>query len=357
MKKIYLNNIRWITVCLVVLYHVIYMYNGALPTGVVGPFSDKVQYQDALQYVLYPWFMALLFVISGMCARYSLEKRDTKSFLKSRTTRYLVPSTIGLFVFHWIQGIINMELLGGTDVSVIPKFILYPIRAVSGTGVLWYIQMLWLYSLILVWIKKFEKGKLYEKTKNMKLWMIILLFVLYFGFAQILNTPVVVVYKFGLYGFSFFAGYFIFAHDEVIEKLKKYSLTLSLVAVTFGTLYTILYFGKDYSYGPSSRNLLACGFSYFAILAILGLGKKYLDKTNKFCEWMSSKSWGLYIFHYLPISASAYYLKTLNLNMPVVFYYLISLALGFIVSYLLYEIISRIPFARWAVLGIKKEKK
>ncbi len=43
--------------------------------------------------------------------------------------------------------------------------------------------------------------------------------------------------------------------------------------------------------------------------------------------------------------------------MSVVFYYLISLALGFIVSYLLYEIISRIPFARWAVLGIKKEKK
>ncbi len=266
------------------------MYNGVLPTGVVGPFTDKVQYQDAIQYVLYPWFMALLFVISGMCARYSLEKRDTKSFLKSRTTRYLVPSTIGLFVFHWIQGIINMELLGGTDVSVIPKFILYPIRAVSGTGVLWYIQMLWLFSLILVWIKKFEKGKLYEKTKNMKMWMIILLFVLYFGFAQILNTPVVVVYKFGLYGFSFFAGYFIFAHDEVIEKLKKYSFTLSLAAITLGALYTILYFGQDYSYGPSSRNLLACGFSYFAILAILGLGKKYLDKTNKFCEWMSSKS-------------------------------------------------------------------
>jgi hypothetical protein len=30
---------------------------------------------------------------------------------------------------------------------------------------------------------------------------------------------------------------------------------------------------------------------------------------------------------------------------------------GFAFGYGLYEIISRIPFYRWAVLGIKKEKK
>ena len=30
---------------------------------------------------------------------------------------------------------------------------------------------------------------------------------------------------------------------------------------------------------------------------------------------------------------------------------------GFVLGYGLYEIISRIPFYRWAVLGIKKEKK
>lgn len=27
-RRIYLDNIRWITVCIVVIYHVIYMYNG-----------------------------------------------------------------------------------------------------------------------------------------------------------------------------------------------------------------------------------------------------------------------------------------------------------------------------------------
>ena len=45
MRKTYLDNIRWITVVLVVLYHVIYIYNGVEVHGVIGPFHE-VQYQD-----------------------------------------------------------------------------------------------------------------------------------------------------------------------------------------------------------------------------------------------------------------------------------------------------------------------
>ena len=71
MRKLYIDNIRWITVVLVVLYHVIYMFNGIETFGVIGPFSD-VQYQDAFQYIVYPWFMLLLFAVSGMSARYEL---------------------------------------------------------------------------------------------------------------------------------------------------------------------------------------------------------------------------------------------------------------------------------------------
>ena len=37
MRKLYIDNIRWITVVLVVLYHVIYMFNGIETFGVIGP--------------------------------------------------------------------------------------------------------------------------------------------------------------------------------------------------------------------------------------------------------------------------------------------------------------------------------
>mgnify|MGYP002307842419 CR=1 FL=1 len=38
MRKLYIDNIRWITVVLVVLYHVIYMFNGIETFGVIDHF-------------------------------------------------------------------------------------------------------------------------------------------------------------------------------------------------------------------------------------------------------------------------------------------------------------------------------
>ena len=83
MRKLYIDNIRWITVVLVVLYHVIYMFNGIETFGVIGPFSD-VQYQDAFQYIVYPWFMLLLFVISGILRIWYWKNHDGNSAESSK---------------------------------------------------------------------------------------------------------------------------------------------------------------------------------------------------------------------------------------------------------------------------------
>ena len=56
-RKLYLDNIRWMTVVLVVIYHVVYMFNGVQPFGVIGPFREH-QLQDCFPYLVYPWFMA-----------------------------------------------------------------------------------------------------------------------------------------------------------------------------------------------------------------------------------------------------------------------------------------------------------
>ena len=59
MRKTYIDNIRWMTVVIVVIYHVFYMFNGEITSGVIGPFTP-VQYQDVVQYFVYPWFMLFL---------------------------------------------------------------------------------------------------------------------------------------------------------------------------------------------------------------------------------------------------------------------------------------------------------
>ena len=70
---------------------------------------------------------------------------------------------------------------------------------------------------------------------------------------------------------------------------------------------------------------------------------------------MNRHSFGLYMFHYLGISACALYIAKPGLLPPAAVYPL-SLAAGLLAGYLLYALISRLPFFRWAVLGIGKGK-
>ena len=86
MRKTYIDNIRWITVVLVVLYHVFYVFNAAGVSGCVGPLFDT-QYQDAVLYILYPWFMLLLFVVSGMSARFYLDGHSCREFMRSKNDK------------------------------------------------------------------------------------------------------------------------------------------------------------------------------------------------------------------------------------------------------------------------------
>ena len=354
MRKHYLDNIRWITVVLVVIYHVVFMFNGVTTELVVGPFHP-FQPQDALQYLLYPWFMILLFVVAGASSRYALQRQSPRSFLAARTRKLLVPSTIGLVVFHWIGGYINMQVTHAEGLPPeIPGLIRHLILSVSGTSVLWFIQMLWIYSVLLLLVHKWESGKLYERAKSCSIPVLLLLAVPLWLSAQVLNTPVIAVYRFGIYGTAFFLGYFIFAHESVIERLSKLWLPLSAGALVMGIGYTIFYFGENYAAAPVVNSPFSVAYGWIAVLAVFAVMKKFGDRTSPFAGWMAQRSFGLYVLHYTPLSAAALWICKEN-SLPAVLSYVITGAAAFLGSWLLYEIISRIPIVRWCVLGIRKK--
>ena len=95
MRKPFLDNLRHSIVLLVILYHVFYLFNSVgVITNVDIPGIPEL---DAVLYVLYPWFMVTLFAISGICARYSLEKQTDREFLRSKVCRQFVPSIAIIF--------------------------------------------------------------------------------------------------------------------------------------------------------------------------------------------------------------------------------------------------------------------
>ena len=355
MRKTYIDNIRWITVVLVVIYHVIYMFNGVTLFGVIGPFSDH-QPQDIYQYIVYPWFMLLLFVISGMSARFYLDGHTDREFITARTRKLLVPSTIGVLVGGWVLGYYNTVIGGGLEsISHLPKIIQWLILCVSGTGVLWYIQMLWLLSMILILIRKIEKDRLYNFCRKANVVVLVALTFLIYGAAQILNTPIVVVYRFGIYGAGFFIGYFVLSHDEVMERLEKSWIIFSVWGIVSCIVFTNMFWGKESYVEHAVLDTLMCNvYAWLAVLGILAFMKKWGNFSNPFSEWMRRKSWGMYVFHYLFIAITGWYLHLYAGSLsPAVIYLLCGIA-GFAGSFLLYDIVARIPFLRWCILGIKK---
>jgi glucans biosynthesis protein C len=353
MRKYFLDNIRWATVLLVLIYHVFYLFNHV---GVFGAVSKQTgpQIFDAFLYFVYPWFMVLLFLVAGISARYSLQKRSTRQFLNSRVTKLLVPSTLGLFVYQWISGYLNIKI-GGT-IETIPLFLRYPIFALSGTGPLWFIQTLFLFSLLIVLIRKLDPGdKLWIFCEKTNIFIIILFVFPIWGASQVLNVPVITVYRFGIYGLAFLAGYFIFSHDNVLNAVEKIHIPAAIVAITLGVLYVIYYFGQDYTSAQCLQSLFTNVYLWIAVLAILGCAKAWFDKTSKFSEYMTRSSFGFYIIHY-PVVLVICYQLFYSFNFSVAANYVIAIVVELIFTALLFEIFRKIPVIRYLVLGIKKER-
>lgn len=356
MRRHYLDNIRWSTVVLVVIYHVLYMYNGEGILGGLGKITHlEVQYYDVYQYIVFPWFMAILFLVSGISSRYCLEGRSDRAFLRKRTRKLLVPSTIGLLAFQFIQGYINTSLAGLYEANPAMPFVaVCVITVLSGVGVLWYIQLLWVFSVLLIPLRRLEQDRLWTRCGGVGLPLLLALAVPVWGAAQILNTPIVVVYRCGLYFFLFLLGYFVFSHQEVIDTLKRWFFLFLPLALALGTAFCVRNFGLNYADVPVNRSPLFTGYCWFACLAILGGMARYADFCTPFTIWMRDRSFGLYVFHYLGISAVALFLaRPGRLPAPVI--YLLSLFAGFLGGYALNAVISRIPFLRWAVLGIGRD--
>ena len=355
MRKLYLDNIRWITVILVVIYHLLYMYNAEGIPGTLGRITAlPVQYYDMYQYIVYPWFMFVLFIVSGICARSYLMQHSEREFIRTRTTKLLVPSTVGLFAFQFIQGLINAKVAGGFEsLMQAPAVVRYLIIVVSGTGVLWFIQVLWVLSVLLIPVRRIEKERLWRACSHVSMPALAAMALPVWAAAQILNTQIIAVYRFGLYGAAFFLGYFVFSHEDMIGLLRKYFVWTLPAAMILGAAFCVVNFGKNYADAPVNRTVLFTVYAWFASLAVIGGAARYLDFETPFTRWMAEHSFGLYVFHYLGISSVALLIGRSGMFPPVAVY-LFSLIAGFAAGFILYEVISRIPGYRWAVLGISK---
>ena len=354
MRKNYLDNIRWSIVLVVVVYHVIYLFNSV---GVISNIqADGIPIMDSFLYFLYPWFMACLFVVAGMSARYSLQKRSAKEFAKERVRRLLVPSISVMFIWGWMSGYITncyVDIFAGESV---PGLLRYIIFSLMGIGPLWFLHELFLVSMILLIIRKIDKNdRIWNACGNVNIVIVFLLFLGVWSSSFLFNAPLITVYRSGIYLFMFLLGYYLFSHDNVQNMLLKWHLPLMIAAVISGIIYVMLYYGQDYTSTQCLTNPFTNFYAWIAILAILGCGQKWFDFSNPFTKYMSSRSFAVYVLHY-PCMVVIAYVVTHYLNVPILFNYLMVLIGTIVVVLPISELIMKVPLLRFLILGIKKER-
>ena len=348
-RKHYLDNIRWITLCFVIIYHVFYIFNSS---GVVSNIGvTGIKELDSICVFIYPWIMCLLFVVSGVSTKYSLNNKTNKEFIKDRAKRILVPSVIGIFVYGWISGWTTNyygDIFAGNG-DMIPNPIKYIIYSLIGIGPLWYAHVLFVASLLIVLIKKIDKKQRLDNLFNkINLPILFLLFLVVWGSSFILNTPVVTVYRWGIYLLMFILGYYIFSNDKIIENLEKISIPLGIISFIIGIIFTIM----NYEF---LTNIFTNIYIWLVILSAFGVGKKFLNFDNNFTKYMNKNNFCFYVLHYT-IQIIIAFILVEYIKLPYFILNYIILLIGTIILLpIITEILKRIPIINKLLLGTKNK--
>lgn len=360
----FIDNIRWVVVLLVLLYHVFYNYNSLGVFGAIGSLGTN-QWQDIVCTLLNPWFMPLLFIVAGASSKYALDHHTSKEFRTERRRKLLIPSTLGIMVFGWILGMINMANAGIELPEGTPGWVIYLIALPSGTAHLWFIQDLFGFSLLLLLVRKWlnvERVNRWITTlsnRAMTLLMIGVFGVLYVTSLTQVDNPteamgLLNLYRPVFYFACFLMGYYIFSSETMHDYLASKAKVLVVLAIMSATAFGIRYYGVDYTLPSVLQSPLCILFCWTAILAMFGGFKRWADKTTPVASYMARSSFGIYIVHMTVCSATCILLKSSTL--PVWSIYLITITTTYLGSFLLWETLRRIPFVRWCVFGIKVPK-
>lgn len=245
----------------------------------------------------------------------------------------------------------------GDAVDTIPKPLLYPISVLSGIGPLWFVQLLFLFSTILVLIRRIDRNdRLFRLGERTPSWLICAFALLIWGAAQVGNMPVITTYRLGIYLTAFLLGYAVFAHETVMERVERMRWGTLAVALIGAVAYGAWTNGQNFTDAAYLQSLWANVYLWAVVLAVLGNARHYLHQETAVSRFFTQRSYALYVVHY-PVLLLTALLLTERTTLPAALTYLLTLLIGFGATLGLSEVICRIPGIRYLVLGIRKEKK
>ncbi len=352
MRKHYIDNIRIICILLLFPFHTSRMFNSIEAFYVEG---TPIAFCDMFIDITSKWFMPILYLLAGVSAYYALKKRTSKEYIRERFFKLIIPFIFGMTLivppqtyFAEVQhnaytgGFFEQYGLFFTKVTDFSGY-----RGGLTPGNTWFMLCLFLISLLMLPLILLYNKK--SKKINGEKWNILKLILLFMPNA-LLSGFEVLGERVGLYISLFMLGYIFISDDNIQNILDKNRFILLGSAIILNIINLIkIDYGNFYS--PILTSVSVNLMIWVTILAIIGLGKHYLNFRNKFTDYFNKASFPIYIFHQTWLVAVGYFaMKITNI---VALQIIMIITFGFIFTVLTYEIAKRTPITRF-MFGIKK---
>lgn len=262
--------------------------------------------------------MPLLFVVSGAGLWFALRRRSGGQLLKERSLRLLLPLIAGMFLIVSPQVYFERLFRGQWDGGYFDFFVQrvltltpYPQGDFSWHH-LWFIAYLYVYVILLLPLMLW----LHRRQLQLKpgLWLFAL------GLPLAVNEAVLKPlfpeahtllndwYTFNHYLMLTLFGFVLASMSgswDWLAARRRSSLALAVGALTLAFAgFESGVIQRD----TSADALIANVFTWLALLAFLGYGRRYLSFSNSLLRWSREASYPIYILHQTVIIACGYYI-------------------------------------------------
>ena len=369
-RRIDLDWLRIAAFGLLIFYHVGMFY---VTWGFHVKSSHASPAPEPFMLLLNPWRLTLLFVISGCATRFMLDKMKTGAFLRTRSSRLLIPLVFGMLVVVPPQTYFEIvEKLGyaGSAADFYGKYI----TASGGWDIitptwnhLWFVAYLFVYTLLIAAIGPLLKRLPAHMASPLARGLpVILIPCLFLVLTRVSLEPIFDEthalfddwYAHTVYFPAFVFGYAIAKHEAFFAFCERIRWPMLLTALAaWMILVAYLYGGLRNALasapllplaGPVLRELQA----WMMILALFGFARRLLRHDNAARRYLTDAIFPFYIIHQTTIVVAGHFLNPLGL--PIWLEAATLLAVTAASCWIGYEIVRRIPLLR-PLFGLKAE--
>ena len=308
-----LDWLRVFSVLLLVPFHTALVFSHR--PGDIVYVKDRVESLLLIQFAYFvnQWHMPLLFMIAGASTWFALRSRTGRQYLEERFTRLVVPTLFGITVL--IPPMIYLQFLGQPDFGSFwqfyPQFFRVDFDDLSGNAGtftpshLWFLIFLFVFSVValplFLYLRREPGQRLIGRLAG---------FFERRGTIFLLALPpavAAVVFDIGgkapfLYLTFFIYGY-VLVSDARFERALDRHATSALVLGAIATApFVYLIAGHPLPQHPAVPILVHLAY-YFSrwcwLVAILGLGRRYLNVNSRFLRYAREASYPFYLLHFL----------------------------------------------------------